>query len=126
MARYYHVDIAVFAANTDRRWVDNLLSHFDLPGVDSARQGVARRVSLHGVYHIALTRRLFDAGVSVEPALRFAARLLTTDANHVELSPGLEIRIERRAFQRDIDDRVAEAVESIVPRRRGRPPGSGW
>ncbi len=126
MARHYHVDIAVFAAESDRKWVDNLLSHFDVPGVESARQGVARRVSTHGVYHIVLVRRLSSvAGVSIERAVDLAQRLLTTDASHVPLGHALELRIDRHAFQRDVDERIALAVESVVPRRRGRPPASG-
>src|SRR5690348_7405107 len=100
MARHYHIDIAVFAAESDRKWVDNLLSHFDVPGVDSAKQGVARRISAHGIYHVALVRVLSrDAGMSVEVALAFARRLLTTDANHAELADGLELRMDRRTFQ---------------------------
>jgi len=123
MARHYHIDIAVFAADSDRKWVDNLLSHFDVPGVDSAKQGVPRRVSAHGIYHVALVRVLSrDGGMSVDVALAFAQRLLTTDANHAELSPWLELRIDRHEFQRETDARIADAVESIVPRRRGRPP----
>jgi len=124
MARHYHVDIAVFAAQADRKWVDNLLSHFDVPGVEAAKQGVARRVSAHGVYHVALTRRLAEeAGMSVATALSVARQLLTTDANHVALGPGLELRIDRQLFQRGVDELIAEGVEAIVPRRRGRPPG---
>jgi len=124
MARHYHVDIAVFAAKADRKWVDNLLSHFDVPGVETAKQGVARRVSAHGVYHVALTRQLAeDAGMSVATALNFARQLLTTDANHAALGPALELRIDRQVFQRGIDELIAEGVEAIVPRRRGRPPG---
>lgn len=122
MARHYHVDIAVFAADTDRKWVDNLLSHFDVPGVESAKQGVARRVSTHGVYHIVLTRVLSQAGTSIETAVSLARRLLTTDANHVALGPGLALTLDRTSFQREVDARIADAVESIVPRRRGRPP----
>lgn len=126
MARYYHIDIAVFAANSDRKWVDNLLSHFDVPGVDSAKQGVARRFSTHGIYHVALTRVLSqEGGMSVEAALAFARRLLTTDAHHTSITGWLELRIDRHAFQEATDRRIAEAVESIVPKRRGRPP-SRW
>src|SRR4051812_39255156 len=103
MARHYHVDIAVVAASADRKWVDNLLSHFDVPGVDVARQGVARRISTHGMYHIALVWRLsHEAGMSVQMALELAGRLLTTDANHIVLAPALELRLDRHAFQREI------------------------
>jgi hypothetical protein len=123
MARNYHVDIAVFAADSDRKWVDNLLSHFDVPGVDSAKQGVARRISANGIYIVALTRVLSrDAGMSVDVALAFAQRLLAADSAHAAFAPWLELRIDRHAFQRDTDARIADAVESILPRRRGRPP----
>jgi hypothetical protein len=51
-----------------------------------------------------------------------AERLLGSDADEVGLVPGLELRLDRRVFEREIDARIQEAVESIVPARRGRPP----
>lgn len=123
MARHYHVDIAAFAADADRKWVDNLLSHFDVPGVEAARQGVARRISTHGIYHIALARLIAErTSASVARSVELATLLLTTDAAHVGLGPGLSLDIDRHAFQHFVDRRIAEAVESIVPARRGRPP----
>lgn len=123
MARHYHLDIAAYVADADRKWVDNLLSHFDVPGVEAAKQGVARRISTSGVHHIALTRQLSaDAGFSLEQSVALASALLTTDANHVELSDTLSLHIDRARFRRDADDRLAEAVEAVVPARRGRPP----
>ena len=123
MARHYQIDIAVFAAESDRKWVDNLLSHFDVPGVEAAKQGVARQLSSAGVYHVALTRRLWlDAGMSVEAALAAARRLLSDPSGRLLLSPSLELRLDRDEFRSRIDVRISEAVESIVPRRRGRPP----
>ena len=122
MARSYHVDIARFAADANEKWVDNLLSHFTIPGVEAARQGVPRRISAHGVYCIALVRRLTrDLGVSTEKAVVLADHLLTAQHDHVTVTPAVELRINRRGFQQEIDARVAEAVESIVPARRGRP-----
>src|ERR1043165_7586204 len=111
MARHYHVDIAVFAAESDRKWVDNLLSHFDVPGVDAAKQGVARRISQSGVHHIALTRRLWlRAGMSVEAALLAARRLLSDPAGRLHLAPDLELTLDREAFRVEVDSRIAEAV----------------
>ncbi len=125
MARHYHVDIARFAATVDRKWIDNLLSHFDIPGVDGGKQGVARRVSSTGIYHIALIRRLcLEFGVPTERAVQLAGQLLTTNATHVTLGADLELKLDRDSFQRTVDALVAEAVESVVPRRRGRPPGA--
>jgi hypothetical protein len=123
MARHYHIDIAAFAADADQKWVDNLLSHFDVPGVEAARQGVARRISTHGIYHIALARIIAErASASAGVAVDLAARLLITDATRVSLGPGVSLVLDREAFERGVDARIAEAVESIVPARRGRPP----
>jgi hypothetical protein len=123
MARHYQIDIAVFAAESDRKWVDNLLSHFDVPGVEAAKQGVARQLTQSGVYHVALTRRLWlDGGMSVEAALAAARRLLSDPSGRLLLAPSLELRLDREEFRARIDERISEAVESIVPRRRGRPP----
>jgi hypothetical protein len=123
MARVYHVEIARHAADADPKWVDNLLSHFSVPGVENARQGVARRVTLSGVYHVALIRRLNrELGLSVSSAVALASRLLASDAARASVAPGLELHIDRSAFERDVDRRVSESVESSSRPRRGRPP----
>jgi hypothetical protein len=123
MARLYHVEIARHAAGADPKWVDNLLSHFSVPGVESARQGVARRITLSGVYHVALIRRLNrELGVSVSSAVALASRLLASDSARTSVAPGLELHIDRSALERDVDRRVSESVESSSRPRRGRPP----
>src|SRR6185437_11111254 len=77
MARIYHIDVAAFAANADRKWVDNLVSHFDVDGVECARRGIARRISTDGLYRIALIRRLnAEVGISMSQAVHLADRLL--------------------------------------------------
>ena len=123
MSRFYHVDIAQFAADADAKWIDNLLSHFDIPGVEGRRQGVARRISEIGVLHIVLVRRLTrEAGVATERAVAMSTQLLTSDTESAILIGGLTLRLDRKRFERDVGERIAIAVESIVPARRGRPP----
>lgn len=123
MARFYHVDIARFAANADQKWVDNLLSHYQVPGVEGARQGLARRISAIGVYHIALIRSLTrEAGIATASAVSLSVRLLTPGVATVSIFAGLEFRFDRDVFERQIDGAISEAVESIAPARRGRPP----
>lgn len=125
MTRYYHVDIAQHAAQADAKWVDNLLSHFDVPGVESGRQGVARRVSTHGVYHVALIRRLtVELGATTGRAVSIAQQLLAREGAgaHIPLFVGLEVRLDRSVFERSVDLAIEEAVESVAPARRGRPP----
>lgn len=125
MARHYHVDIAAHVANADRKWVDNLLSRFDVPGVDTARQGIARRISPSGIHYIALVRRLtLELSVSAERAVSLTATLLRSDAGQAAVSRVLTIQLDRHRFAQEIDQRLADAVESIVPARRGRPRSS--
>ena len=124
MARHYHVDVARFATGADHKWVDNLLSHFAVPGVEGARQGLSRRISVDGVYHIALIRSLSrDLGMSVSSAVSLAGRLLADREDaRVEVMTGMVLALDRGAFTRRIDLAIAEAVESVAPARRGRPP----
>ena len=125
MARSYHIDIAAFAADCDLKWIDNLLSHFDVAGVESARQGIARRLSIEAIQTIVLVRSLNQrGGLSIERSLQAAGHLLSDDGAHA-LSPWVDLRFDGSAFRRDVEARVSQAVESIVPRRRGRPPAGG-
>ncbi len=122
MIRSYHVEIARFAADADQKWVDNLLSRFEVPGVDSSKQGLSRRISDVGIYHIALIRALTaELEVSTARAVSLAGQLLT-DPAAVVVAEDIELVFDRPSFERRIDARVADAVESIAPARRGRPP----
>ena len=126
MARTYHIDIAAFAAGCDLKWIDNLLSHFDVSGVESARQGIARRLSLEAIQTIVLVRSLSrNGGLSIERALQAADGLLAASADVVALNPWVDLRFDAPGFRREVETRVAQAVESVVPRRRGRPPSGG-
>jgi hypothetical protein len=119
----YHVGVASIAAATDDKWVDNLLSRFDIPGVEHARQGTPRRLSLLAIQHIALSRRLVDQlDLPLPGAVRMAARILAQTGDLINLSPELRLQFDRASFVAEIDRLVEHAVESHVPARRGRPP----
>src|SRR5690348_15313538 len=123
MARHYHLEIAAFVADADPKWVDNLLSRFDVPGVEAAKQGIARRISISGIQHIALVRRLtIDLSIAADLAVALARKFLATDADRLQLSAMLSLDLDLARFRREIDQRLAQAVESILPPRRGRPP----
>jgi hypothetical protein len=123
LAREYHVDIARFAANADQKWVDNLLSHYDVPGVEGARQGQARRITHVGVQHIALIRALtLEPVLKVGAAVSLSVRLLAPETDGVvEICSGVELRLDRAEFARTVDAAIGEAVEAVAPARRGRP-----
>jgi hypothetical protein len=119
----YHVDIAGFVAGADRKWIDNLLSHFQLPGIEQGRRGSARRVTQTGLYHIALVRSIAqELGAPLKVSVAMAMALMRAHSSELPIFDALTLRLDRDRFQRAVDARVAEAVEAIVPARRGRPP----
>src|SRR5512143_3556946 len=123
MPASYHIDIAGYAADADRKWVDNLLSHFQVPGVEQGRRGSARRVTQIGLYHIALVRVIArELGAPLRTSVVMATNLMHTETPELPIFAALALRFDREGFQRQVDARVAEAVEAIVPARRGRPP----
>ena len=122
--RSYHGEIAALASGTDQKWVDNLLSHFALPGVESARQGVARRISQRGLEHIALVRRVArDVGLPLARAVDLAVRILADPDGLVDVADAIQLRLDRAAFEAEISGRIADAAERSTPARRGRRPG---
>ena len=123
MTRTYHIDVAAVAADADRKWVDNLLSRFAISGVESARRGVARRITIDGLHRIALIRRLsVELGIPTPGAVDIAERLLHTRPGRVSLMPGLELMFDRAVFEGQVAERIDHAVEWLLPARRGRPP----
>ena len=122
MARFYHIEVAQHAVGADKKWVDNLLSHFEVPGVERARQGIARRISTRGIYHIALIHRLNrELGVSVSSALPLATRLLASHAGRVGVGQWLELEVDLAAMQHSRDRLIEAASELSARARRGRP-----
>ena len=123
MPKLYHVDIARHAATADHKWIDNLLSHFDVPGVEGGRQGSPRRITADGIQHIALVRILTsELGLSVAESNELAPRLLSADSAPISLGNGLELRLDLAEFRVNVNRLITDGVESVAPARRGRPP----
>ena len=120
----YHIDIACFVADVERKWIDNLLSRAPVNGAESSGHGVVRRLTIGAVRQIALTRRLVqDLGLSIERAASLSAGLLS-NGGEVRGPSGLTLRIDLPTFEAYIDRRLADGVEAVVLARRGRPPGT--
>lgn len=114
------------AASVEEKWVDNLLARFVIPGVDRAGQGVARRISVVGLKHVLLIRWLTtELSLPLSRAVDCAIRALASPDGVIAVGQGLEIRVDLARLSTEAELLVADAVESIVPVRRGRPPRSG-
>lgn len=143
--RVYDVAVASVAIGVDKKWLDNLTSQHSLPGTDHFARGVPRRLSMRAIVTAALVRQLNrELGVPVSRAVDLAAAILVIDLPAVtgmgmgigeplvagglqslrtmHVTPVISLTVDLHGLERDIDRRLLEAMETAVPRRRGRPP----
>jgi hypothetical protein len=121
----YHIDIACFVADVERKWIDNLFSRVDIAGAESPGHGVVRRLSLGAIRQITLTRQLVqEMGLSIERAALLAGALIANHGN-VRTPSGFAISIDLGTFDDRVERRLSDAVEAVVLARRGRPPAKG-
>ena len=119
--RGYTVVTAAVALSVDYKWLDNLLSHHLVPGVQQARQGVTRTIPLPSLRIIAIALELIaELQVPLPLALAWATRLAGPE-NPVTAQ---HIAVGVRADEMDVWllERLAYAVEVAPTPRRGRPP----
>jgi hypothetical protein len=118
----YNTATVATALDVPPKWLDNLLSHNKIDGVQSERQGVARRLSLSAVQLVAIVRELAATlDLPSSTAVRLAHQLLQEPSRKCTLSPSLSIVLNAGALDEQLGQRLAQAIE-IAPRPvRGRP-----
>jgi hypothetical protein len=123
MARGYTVATVGLAIQTSTKWVDNILSHYSIPGVAQSRQGVARRISFAAVFQLSIVGRLSETlRMPVDVAIA-GARILAAEGRWT-VDDGLTVTINRDAALADLQARLEYAVEAAPLPRRGRPPAN--
>jgi hypothetical protein len=144
MARAYDIAVAALAVGVERKWLDNLTSQHSIPGTEHLARGVARRFSLPALVTAAIVRDLNRGlGVPVGRAVELAGWILAGSPPNrivagsrppvmllsdngpktgVAIGDALALHVDVGRLERQIERRLVEAMETIVPRRRGRPP----
>ena len=142
MARVYDIAVAALALDVDRKWLDNLTSQNAIPGTEHLARGVARRLTLRALVIAAVVRDLNQVlGVPVVRGVALSTRLIelvdrgssgevvagaelasSSGAPVVRLGENIELRFDLAEIERRIEVRLLDAMERVVPRRRGRPP----
>jgi|SRR6476646_9190267 len=143
MARVYDIAVAAVALGVERKWLDNLTAQHDIPGTEHVARGVARRLAMRTLVTAAVVRDLNrDLGVPVARAVHIASTLLgerrldapltepplagpgpTSDSPvRIAVGDSAALTIDVGGLERGIERRLLEAMETVVPRRRGRPP----
>jgi len=119
--RLYSIAVTALAVDAPVKWTDNLIAHHPIADVRSRSRGVARGVSWAGVVRIALIRTLhLQLGCGVREAVALSDGLLRADGT-LMLGECVTLAIDRAALERDVQRRLAEALESAPSPRRGRP-----
>lgn len=115
---------AAFSLGITKKDLDNILSRYPIRGYERGRQGVARRLSLASIEQVALAIDLSrDYSIPVPTALLLAEEALSSREG-VIASPGghLAIHVDLERIRRDVQAKLADAIEHVIPPRRGRPP----
>lgn len=114
---------AAFALGIAKKDLDNILSRYHVRGFDRGRRGVARRLSLASIEQVALAIDLSrDYSIPTPTALLLAEEALSSREGVIS-SPGghLAIHVDVGRIQRDLRAKLTEAIEHVIPPRRGRP-----
>jgi hypothetical protein len=119
--RLYDIAVASFALRVERRWLDNLLSQHDVTGVSRSVQGLARQIPLRSLAIIAIVRDLQrHLGLGVARGLVVATRLVGPAHGHARVGVAL-LMADVDDIEQELERRLVDAMETVVPRRRGRP-----
>jgi hypothetical protein len=122
--RAYTVAATAVALGVPPKWVDNVLSHHQVPGVLQERQGIARRVTPEAVLVLDIALKLVDSlALPLPDALKTAQRLVAARESGIEL-PGvtsIHLRADVKNLTDDLIIRLERAVEITPTPRRGRP-----
>ena len=125
MLRTYSPRISALITGADPKWLDNLLSRHDLPGVSRARRGVERRITEDGLLAIELCRILnLELGVSVQQAATIVSACNVfpgEDVFQFRTASGLMLQLPILETRSRLRERTIEAVEMVAAVRRGRP-----
>jgi hypothetical protein len=123
MPRSYSVRLAALTTGADSKWIDNLLSRHQLPGVSRERRGVERRIDDEGLIAIELIRILnLELGVSMAAAISITAAMMVPHAaGHYETPSGLALHVPMSELEQRLLARLGDALEFVARVPRGRP-----
>ena len=128
--RAYTVAVAALALDVPVKWLDNVLSHHRISGLETGKQGLQRRIPTETLVVLAIARTLHRGiGAPLAKALDLAAMATNSPGGRVPISSDepaqagdLWLGVDVDSVRRALDIRLREAVEFGATPRRGRPP----
>jgi len=124
MPRAYTVATTALALDTPPKWVDNILSHYRLPGIVQAKQGVPRRLNVEALLYLSIILLLTgELGTTVAVAVKIAGQVVA-GGGALATPGGVRLELDLDALRARLLARLEHAVEVAPLPRRGRPPKS--
>jgi hypothetical protein len=124
MPRAYTIATVALTLGTSAKWLDNILSHHPVTGVQQQRQGVSRRLAFDAILVLAIILLLIqDVGLATPHAVDLAEALVAGGGQYTT-PRGFSIALELNALRERVFERLENAVEVAPVPRRGRPPAS--
>jgi len=115
---------AAFALGIAKKDLDNILSRYPVRGYERGRQGVARRLSFASIEQIAIAIDLTrEYSIPIPTGLLLAEEALSSREGVITAPSGhLAIHADLDRIRRELQVKLTEAIEHVIPPRRGRPP----
>jgi hypothetical protein len=123
MPRSYSVRVAALTMGVDSKWIDNMLSRHQLPGISRQRRGIERRIDDEGLMAIELMRILnLELGISIAGAVAITATMMAPNSAGIYRTPsGLTLQVPLSELEARLRTRLDDALESVARVPRGRP-----
>jgi len=122
------VRLVALTLGVQAKWLDNLFSHYDIPGVARSGQGVSREISHQGLVRIEVIRSLnAELGIPLATAVQVSESVVLDDLSEssvYRMPSGFALSIPVAAIERRLRDRLLEAIDAVAHIRRGRPKSS--
>lgn len=113
-----------FVLDIPKKDLDNILSRYSVRGFERGTRGLARRISLASIEQVAVAIDLMrDFSIPIPAALALADQVLSSREGVVTSPDGhLAIHADLNRIRRELHARLSQAIEFVIPPRRGRPP----
>ena len=115
---------AAFVLGIPKKDLDNVLSGHAVHGCERGTRGLARRISLASIEQVAVAIDLArDFSIPIQTALELADQALMSREGIITSPDGhLAIHADLDRIRRELHLRLSDAIEHVIPPRRGRPP----
>ena len=120
--RSYDVRVVALTIDAPIKWVDNLLSHHEIPGCTRARQGVERKITDSGLRAIAIVRALnHELAIPLARCAALVRDAATDGFGALQTSGGIRIELPVERIEEQLRSRLIDALEAVPRVARGRP-----